>query len=330
MTTNRRFGAQVRPSPGRQMVLDELGFTRTTGDDWGVYLSRQGKGMEEEVVALSGRGPVVGLLGTAALVAKRNLWIALVRRYGRDGACELAPATYLLDHEPDRERLNGEHRSDDIYLLKRPGLQQRRGISLVGLQECLGTRQGVSQRIVPSVSVRGHAVHARFYLAIRATRDEPCEAWLHSNNKLVYAPVPQERGGADSVVTRGAAPIPLGGPRDVLGLGRMGEDAVAGVAKVLASTLAAFDGAFEAPPAATVAVMPFGVDLMIRPDGEVRLIEFNRRPDLTGRDPVDAAMKRRVYLDVLRLAGVVPGEPAMGRLVTMTPAHKSTRFHSLR
>ncbi|MCP4804173.1 MAG: tubulin--tyrosine ligase family protein [Proteobacteria bacterium] len=291
----------------RREILAEHGYVE--GAPWNLYVSGQGVGLDAELQQLGdeARGPVVGLLGSNPLVSKRDMWIAMVQRYGRGSASCLTPETWVLDHEPDRRRLAQEQ---GPFIVKQAGKQRRKGISLAtSAAQALQLREGVVQPVLPSMQVAGRAFHVRVYAIAKA------EAWyLHRHTKVIYAPVGQP-------VTLASEGVPPGAPSTLDELlphfadPEDARDVLGDIPRNLKKVLTTFR--LRAPKAATSAAMPFGVDVLIEPSGVVRIIEVNRRPNLTGTDAADAARKRRVWEDTLRAAGALGGKMLADRLVAV-------------
>lgn len=289
-------------------VMDQLGAT--AGEPWDLFVSGQGRGLDRELDKITGNGVVIGLRGTLPLVSKTGLWVRMANRLGKH-ATNHVPFAYVLDHDRDRGRL-ADHPGP--LIVKLPGKQRRRGIRLVRSgAEALEYSLGIAQEIEPSLQVAGRGMHLRCYV-ILAHDGRTLTPWLHQLGKCVYAPEGQ-------IITAGAEPIPPGAPRTLAdlseGLRRAGHDPAPMLAALAANVKAALRcaaGSIAAPACATAAAMPFGVDFVVRPDLSVRLLEFNRRPDLKGRDDADRALKQRVWLDTLRLAGIAGGAPLADRL----------------
>jgi hypothetical protein len=295
-----------RVSADRIEVLDGLDFKHR--EPWQLYVSGQGRKLDDELARLGDRpqGAVIGLLGSLPLVSKTRMWVGLVKRYGRAKATRLVPPTWILNHPPDRENLATR---EGPFIVKAPGKQRRQGLTLVdSAEQALKSTEGVVQPVLPTMLLAGHAFHMRCYVLVKVG-PAGVDILLHRVAKLVYTTHPASAGGFEGLITRGDAPVPEGAPRTVGEFARTLEDpnaVLGGIPRCLKAVMTTFP--LRAPAAATVAVMPFGVDLLVGPEGQVRLLEVNRRPDLTGRNAEDSKLKQKVWLDTLRVAGVVSGK----------------------
>ena len=137
-----------------------------------------------------------------SLVNKGNLWLNLVRAYGRPRAATLMPETYVLRAEEDVALLRAAHVAGKRYVVKNVSETRRRGIVVTrNLTFVLGAASRgyhIAQAYAADVfAVEGRKVNARAWLMVSCdARGRKKRFFLYREAKCVYAARASE--GSDS------------------------------------------------------------------------------------------------------------------------------------
>lgn len=295
-------------------ILEHHGIT--DGHPWDLLLADTIELPEQalaSVAAAEGRTITVAP-GFRLLSHKMLMWFTVKAALGRAGAEALMPRSYLADTEGDANLLRERHRPGTMYILKDPRQQQRTGLRLGDDPDdaCSGPDDGyhLVQELVPDARLIGNRrFNARLWVTL--VRDaEALTAWLHNGSRLVYAPEPWATPPShDAAISRSNGPPPPGLPRSLSLTDHM--EAGDALAELLEPIL---DGMAGMKAGAVRSLQLFGVDMIFRDDAPPLVLEANRAPDMSGRDAADTRMKDLVLTDMLRLGGLVPGNPQVTRL----------------
>ncbi len=320
-----RYATRTPPGGLMGSLLVDKGAEATTFvEDWDLALVDRGADPTPwlEQLQPTDRARVVSAVpGWDLLCSKASLWMVLRDTFGRAQAESLVPATWLLHDEHARADLAGRHTEGDLYVLKQPGLQAREGLKIArSLEEALAPSAGLAQRLVPRVAtINGHRTQLRLYVVVERHRGR-MTAWLHKNGKVLQAPRPWKEAPATPETTFTLSTPEteaLPGPRNLTqlmwDLNRLGinpRPIQRRIERTIAAASEAVMGVMATVPAAAGYRYSqlFGVDVLVTFDHEVRLLEFNRGPDMGARSEADARLKLQVLTSHLGLTGALAGE----------------------
>jgi hypothetical protein len=303
-----------RIPPLLRRILDEEGVTFPPSGPYHLYLPRTSGRFTVASRRLSVPDGVWfgALAGCGYLTGKRASWVRLVQTYGRAHAITLAPRTWLLDHDGDRDLLAARF-TPGLYVLKAPR-EHRRGLTLVReLSDILAVRQDIVQRVITDgLAIEGRRVQLRLYLLLTqhagtltarlyddgrclygAADGDPFEVYLHTRQVHPREGLPTTLRGliADPRFSPGAA-LPETLARCI------GQVFAAARPKLLASDHLDHARCFQL----------LGVDVIFTAEGRPVFIEANKGPSLVPTSRDDERFKRRMLRRMLATVGVIEGD----------------------
>jgi hypothetical protein len=117
-----------------KMVFDKNNINNKNGD-WDIYIPCGYNNIENELldIKLTNKNNrnkyIFGINGCDSIVAKNHIWQSLVKCYGRAGASQLMPESYILYDEKDLELFKKDYNPNNIYILKK-NVQRKEGLKL--------------------------------------------------------------------------------------------------------------------------------------------------------------------------------------------------------
>ena len=132
---------------------------------------------------------IFGINGCDSIVAKNHIWQSLVKCYGRRGASELMPESYILYDEKDLELFKKDYNPNNIYILKK-NVQRKEGLKLTqsykDVINGLNDDYKVAQKYVRDLYlVNGRKVNLRIYLLI-VIKNNKIHFYVSHIGKCIY------------------------------------------------------------------------------------------------------------------------------------------------
>ena len=313
-----------------QKIFDENGIEKARDPDgWDIYLPCGYTSVEFELpkVKISNKEQIVfGIKGCDRMVAKNGLWELMQQKYGRDGAKQYVPETFLLDSPKEMELFQSQYNPDDVYIMKK-NLQRQEGLKLVkGWDSIMSAAKEGDYRLVQELlkrpfQVNGRKINMRVYLLVICRPTEGGSkktAYVYKNGFMYYTPKSYivnslER---DVNITSGYVPRqvyqenPLSHEdfRQWLQMnGYNSEKLFSNINRLMARTMDAVHENLCTLPslAQNTTFQLFGVDVAPDESLDVKLIEINKGPDLGAKDERDGRIKYEVEEDTFALLNAV-------------------------
>lgn len=300
-------------------VLDAHEYTKTTTDDWDIFLPCNYTHVEQELREMDTQRllpnqSVFAVDGCDKLVSKNKLWQALVDVYGRARASTISPPTYVVADPDDLARFLEDYVPQRMYICKK-NVQRKKGLmmsdNLDTLLRCHYQGYKVIQEYLTDVHlVKGYKLNLRLYVLVVCDTYGNKHVHIHPEGKCLYTEQPYNPDtlhdtstqitstASASVYEDDALPLTLNDLREHWLNVHVNYDHV-------------MRNVHEQLHAAVNAVLPklcratkfrrvtrfqlFGADVLLRGrDLAPFVLEFNKGPSMKPVNARDYAMKRRV------------------------------------
>lgn len=297
----------------RKILLD-AGTTIDPSGPYTLYLPRTSGPFAQTSRALKvPDGALVGALpGCGFLTGKRAIWVRMVQAHGAEEAAALAPPTWLLDHEPDRDRLRAQF-TPGLYVLK-SRREHRRGLRLAQrLEDILAVQQDLVQRVLTNgLQLNGRRVQLRLYLLLTQHRGI-LTVRIYDDARCLY-------GAASGTPADVYLQTRQVHPREGLPttLRQLIDDSRSPVDATLTSQLRALIGKVVAAARPRILATShldharcfqlLGVDVILTDQGRPVFIEANKGPSLTPTSRDDERFKRTMLRQMLAATDVLAGD----------------------
>ena len=253
-----------------KMVFDKHNINNNN-ENWNIYIPCGYNNVENELLDIKVNNNknkyIFGINGCDTIVAKNHIWQNLVKCYGRVGASQLMPESYILYDEDDLELFKKDYNPNNIYILKK-NVQRKEGLKLTqsynDVINGLNDDYKVAQKYVRDLYlVNGRKVNLRIYLLIE---------YIDNNS------------------TSGSGALLFNRINLLL----------KNVSKCLAKNLYQSDNIKN-----TVSFQLFGIDVIFNKSLHPYLLEMNKGPDMTPKDDEDTKMKYNVQNDMFKTVGII-------------------------
>ena len=318
-------------------VLKANNIEQTSQDqhDWHIYVPCSYNNTQEEIknikpTNLNQRLFIVN--GADELGGKNNLWINLVKKYGRNEAKKLAPLTYILYDVEDLRLLNKEFKKDDIYIMKK-NIQRQEGLKLSNNKEEIlkGFKKGyvVCQELLQNpFLINDRKINLRFYLLLVCQNNE-MSAYVHNNGFMYYTRLPFKKGVMKEGpnITTGyierwvydVNPLTHVDFKNYLKEKKIVEDPSMVFKKIynlIAKCVKAMDTkvCIGSQIKNNVSFQLFGVDISLDESLNPMIMEANLGPSIEPFDERDGIVKNSVINDILKVIKVIPDQDNNGYL----------------
>jgi peroxiredoxin len=253
--------------------------------------------------------------GIDLLATRRPLWRKLVEMLGTEGAARIMSETFVLSSEEDLQRLASSDPSERFVL---KGAQQRRkGIRLASGQEAVKLKDEflVAERFVADqYRYRDTTFHLRCYLLL-TLQQGTLTTWLFEDTICGWAlPSTQAKDEFQEWITHPDNAVPDDYPCSMselcAALGLDFEACWAGIAAHVSTMVRCCSGGVGKVAQLNDAIcfQHFGVDVILKTDGTLRVCEINALPEMDAQNPRYAAIKDRVLRDGLVVAGIISAD----------------------
>jgi len=266
------------------------------------------------------------------LAAKNNIWINVVKKYGRQAATDYLPYTYILDNSYDIELLEKEYNEDDVYILKN-NIQQQKGLKMTkDLDDIMKSNKYilVQKMLQDPYLINERKINMRVYvLLVCQGGDIACYA--HRDGFMYYTNKPFRKGSInfEEVITSGyidrevydISPLTLENFRKYLNDNKrkktLNEQKISGKYKLSDYV---FRNIYKMLSKVLISIMPnicnnddfkqcvtyqlFGADVALDDRLEAKLMEFNKGPDMKPKDDRDKEVKYKVMSDVFDIVKI--------------------------
>jgi hypothetical protein len=309
-----------------KMVFDKNNINNNN-NDWNVYIPCGYNNIEKELLDIKLKDNknkyVFGVNGCDSIVAKNHIWQSLVKCYGRAGASQLMPESYILYDDDDLKLFKKDYNSNNIYILKK-NVQRKEGLKLTqsynDVINGLNDDYKVAQKYVRDLYlVNGRKVNLRIYLLI-VIKNNKIHFYVSNIGKCIYTNKKYNDKDLDfeSNITSYHLDISIykTNPRyfdqlikyidsnSIKGNGALLFNRINILLKKVSKCLA--KNLFQsANIKSTISFQLFGIDIIFNKDLEPFLLEMNKGPDMTPKDDEDTKMKYTVQDDMFKTVGII-------------------------
>lgn len=273
------------------------------------------------------------------LAGKDSIWKHLVLTYGREGAKNIMPSTYILSDKDDMDLFRKEYKPNKLYILKK-NIQRQQGLKITSnLNEILTAKNFgfviVQELLQDPYLIRGRKINMRFYLLLVCQNNE-IDAYVHNEGFMYYTKKTFMKNSMefDHNITTGYIdrwiykinPLTHGDFRKYLDdpnrlLSDVEKDIVASNQKIskvlferiydlLNKVIFAIKGSVctGSHLKTYITFQLFGCDIAINENLIPMLMECNIGPDLGSKDKRDGEIKHKVVADIFKVIKVIPDE----------------------
>lgn len=304
-------------------VLNEYNIKETNRDDWNVFLPCTYNNITDTIEKINpvNSNQMIFLVNNSdSLASKSDLWKNLVKKYGRDKACEMSPNTYVLYDNNDIELLKSEYDKNKIYIMKK-NIQRQEGLKITtDLNEILNGDEDyvvVQELLQDPMIINGRKMNMRFYVLVVCDYGV-MHVYVHKEGFMYYTKLPFEKNSNKqwSNITTGyidrwvymVNPLTHGDFKTYLGKkdSEIVFDRIYELLKdiCLAVPFQLCNGKFDN----NISFQLFGADIAVNNKLIPQIIEFNIGPNLETHDGRDSYIKHMVVRDIFKTLNLIPND----------------------
>jgi hypothetical protein len=193
-------------------VLKEYNINQGHIDDWILFFPCNYNNISKEVDAIpknKNNKKIFIIKNCDQITDKRNIWLSLTKKYGRDKAKILMPETFSLTknnktiHEhiydcqnhrqcSDINILINDHKDSDIYIMKK-NIQRQEGLKITNsINDIINNKNNyiIAQRLLQDpYLINGRKINLRIYLLI-VCENNKLKMYAHENGFMYYTKQP--------------------------------------------------------------------------------------------------------------------------------------------
>ena len=268
---------------------------------------------------------IFGINGCDRIVSKNNLWTLLESCYGREKASKLIPESFVLN---DNEQLNLLKKNfyenkNSIYILKK-NVQRKEGLKLTkNLDEIIYAKwEGyiLAQKYMSDIYlINNRKVNLRIYVLIMI-KNNKIHFYVSRKGKCIYTNKEYNDNDFDFETNITSYNLDMSvyekNPRFFEELIQYinknngegeGQKLFEKINYILMNIFKCIAGNIYQSKniAGSVTFQLFGIDVIFNKNLDPYLLEFNKGPDMQGRDEMDEKMKTTVQTDMFKTVGVL-------------------------
>lgn len=241
--------------------------------------------------------------GTEFLTSKQWLWHSMMLKYNKEEVLKILPETYLLHTKIDKERLVNikSNYPNDSFILK-GNKQKRKTIKIIKGKQISehinSSNYVVAQRIIEtSKTFTDRPFHFRLYLIISIEGNE-IRAHVYNNGKIIY-------GHKGEIITYNIIAVMRDEPSFFSDIksSKLRYKIQEQIFKKLQITIKSIIHRIKnkLPTHSCVFHQLMGIDAIIDPRNQLKLIEINLSPEMKGTSERDIELKSKVQQSYFKL-----------------------------
>ena len=268
---------------------------------------------------------IFGINGCDRIVSKNNLWTLLEKCYGREKASKLIPESFVLNNNEQLNLLkkNFYKNKNNIYILKK-NVQRKEGLKLTrNLDEIIYAKwEGymIAQKYMSDVYlINNRKVNLRIYVLIMI-KNNKIHFYVSRKGKCIYTNKEYNDNDFDFETNITSYNLDMSvyekNPRffeeliqyinknNGEGQGQKLFEKINNILMNIFKCIAR--NIYQSKNiAGSVTFQLFGIDVIFNKNLDPYLLEFNKGPDMQGRDEMDEKMKTTVQTDMFKTVGVL-------------------------
>src|SRR6478609_57052 len=270
-------------------------------------------------------GHVLGIPNADSFAAKDRVWKMLERKYGREGATQYMPQTWVTYEKEDVQNFfqYAKSHANELYIMKK-NVQQQQGLHIFsdlseGL-EAFERKYVVIQKVLrdPFI-INGRKINIRVYVLIVCHKGKK-SFYIYDDGFVYYSKAMYNSGTSrDEIITSGylSRDVYENSPLTTKDFLRYLDEkhGSSAVGRFIESRNEVFRGFMEAAkdnfclsdkiPSDVIFAQSFGVDLQPDKNLDVKILEWNKGQSLEIMDTRDGQVKQKMIDDIYRTLGLV-------------------------
>jgi hypothetical protein len=318
-----------------QDIFDKNNIIKSK-DNWNIYIPCGYNDVEEELKKILIKDEktnkfVFGINGCDTIVSKNKIWESLINCFGRKHASTLMPESFILDdlNEMELFRKSFNPALNEIYILKK-NVQRKEGLKLTRDYFDIINGEKEDYRVVQKYItnlylINGRKVNLRIYLLI-LIKDNYVYFYVSNKGKCIYTNKKYNHDDLDfeSNITSynldmsvyeenprdfGELKIFLDNDKKKKIMNFKDGNYLFGKINLLMEeiSICLSKNIYQSRNIKnTIAFQLFGADVIFDDELHPYLLELNKGPDMSPRDPIDEKMKNMVQSDMFKIVGILP------------------------
>jgi len=294
--------------------------------NWDIYLPCGYNGIESELLKVkttNGEQIIFGIKGCDKIVSKNSLWSLLKNKYGREGAQQFMPDSYVLSDETDMEEFKKTAKKGDLYILKK-NVQRQTGLKITGdINEILSYANDSQYRVAQYLLqdpfiISGRKINLRVYVLFICNKNGTKQAFVHTNGFIYYTPKSYKPGSIDHDINITSGYVPRvvyeENPMTLKELrtylykdGHSPDTLFNNINNLIKNVMDAIGDSLCSQTVLNnnTSFQLFGADVAPNDKLVVHLMEINKGPDMSSKDKRDRAVKIKVQEDIFDKLGIL-------------------------
>lgn len=260
---------------------------------------------------------IFGVIGSNPINKKNDLWNILEKAYGRDGAKQIMPETFIIDDSRQFDVALKEVQRGTVLICKK-NIERKKGLALTFTEDDLiKSKNGsfrVAQRFITNtMQIQERKMNMRLYYVIRKYKGR-IQFFVNTNGKVLY---PKDKTGDtitfDTHITSFMDPemyekenIPHNFKELKKSIGKETYeciwDKIIDKIKKLSKAIAPIFNKDKHEN--NVCFELFGMDIILENE-EPYILELNKGPDMRAKCKKDEKLKENIYESTFQVAGLL-------------------------
>ena len=264
---------------------------------------------------------VFGITGCDSIVAKDTLWKQLYKYFG-NSAKKYAPKTYLVKDPVDMQSFSNDYSRGKKYILKK-NIQRQEGIYISdNKDDIIKTVKGdpayviIQELLINPFLLNGRKINMRVYLLIICNKGNK-KVYYHKNGFMYYTKnrLVKNTYDLDNMITTGYVdravydenPLTLDDFRKWLDKNgysskKLDQKLMTLFKQIVMAIKDSICEGGNVKDSTTFQI--FGTDIAPDPELNMKIMEFNKGPDMSFKDERDGEVKKKLNRDTFNLLGL--------------------------
>lgn len=307
--------AKEPPQQRYQSVLHKNNICiSTNAKEWDLYIPHYGTTMSKEMEAITeAEGKyVMGIAGCASFTRRKDVWVNIVKLYGREAACDIMPETFMLNYDADIDLMLKLY--SQLPLILKSKFHKRNGLKIVddALEAVkIKTDYEIAQQLKNDLyKISDTAFNLRSYILL-TIENQVLKSYIYYDANCIYAiPNSTDVSLEKKFITNSLNPVLKGNPalmtdfctQENIDYGnlllKLGNK-VNLILNASAYKLGKMENLFD-----SICFQVFGLDVLIDKNGDPIICEINKGPGMDAKNKSSETLKNQMLNDVLSIVGL--------------------------